>query len=67
MRKVICTCDRCGKKFSVGEAETVVFYNGEPLYTLHSAERGTVCKECYQDFLDLAKSFFDDLNKEAQE
>lgn len=62
------SCDRCGKK-SEHEANypegrhDVIFKE----ITLPKAPRtvkgGTVCEECFEAFLELVESFFDDLNK----
>ena len=68
MTKYIFICDRCGKELPNGGVRTVLFRHVKSdmnIGELCTAGRGDVCKECLQDFCDIAESFFDDLNKEA--
>lgn len=63
-------CDRCGKEWE--EYETaystglfpVAFVNEDiNLGYRGKIADGDVCKECYQDFIDIANNFFDEVNK----
>ena len=61
------TCDRCGKvQESIGkpyllESYPVSFHNG-----ILMRIQGDVCKECYEEFLEFANNFFDEVNKTAE-
>lgn len=59
------TCDRCGKAILADEIE----YNEVKfVYSVFSnAKTGQVCKDCYNDFKELADNFFDEANKEADD
>lgn len=68
MKETIYRCDRCGKTIHfVGKSFKVAFEQKDEWYDLRFRTHGDVCEECANDFTELAKSFFDDLNKEAQE
>lgn len=67
MIKKIYQCDRCGRRFSNFshyDEIKVIFAQQDAFYTEKFDKRGHVCKECSQAFIELAESFFDDLNKE---
>lgn len=68
MTKYVYICDRCGKEVQNGKFRTILFRHVKSdrnIGELCTAGRGDVCKECLQDFCDIAESFFDELNKEA--
>jgi hypothetical protein len=62
------SCDRCGKKVE-SEANypeaihDVAFREITIPKATRTVKGGTVCEECFKAFLELAESFFDDLNK----
>ena len=60
-------CDRCGKEeFPDDEMHLhpyeVVFTHGLILKRIH--REGQVCKACYDEFLELADNYFNEVNKE---
>lgn len=70
MIKKIYQCDRCGRRFpnlSDYDEIRVIFEQQDAFYTTTFDKRGHVCRECSQAFIELAESFFDDLNKGEQE
>lgn len=60
-------CDRCGKDVLGGQFFDVCFKHGKKNCFATEYERGEVCEECHKDFIELAESFFDELNKGEQE
>lgn len=62
------TCDRCGKSdfFDTLEAEgnKYSFVTFDCEYKV--VKGGHVCPKCNEDFIELAKNFFDEVNKDEQ-
>ena len=67
MRKNIYICDRCGKEVPREVLEEVVFHHHKSFCPSRISGNGEVCEECLQDFIALAESFFDELNKEVSD
>lgn len=59
------TCDRCGKTEICDEfSNTNMGYNIVQFGTeLRTVAKGEVCDDCYEDFLEIAKNFFDEVNR----
>jgi hypothetical protein len=65
------TCDRCGKEERFEDSSPKEFFNVRFSSSFTDGEqgiwqKGLVCKACYQDFIELAESFLDGLNKGEQ-
>lgn len=63
-------CDRCGKeKFpnDNGYIEDVkeVFFAEDMMINRPFKKTGQLCEECYNDFIQLAENFFDEVNRRA--
>lgn len=61
-------CDRCGKViYSLPNGEfrreihEVIFF--ERVDCGRNVKSGNVCESCYNDFVDLASNFFDEVNR----
>ena len=57
------TCDRCGKEQRYTYNKKFPTYHVSFWSKLAQEQCGEVCPNCYKDFIELAESFFDELNK----
>lgn len=61
-------CDRCGKTlYSRPNGEMRGIYEVKFLDSLRVVKMGDVCESCFNDFIDLASNFFDEVNREKSE
>ena len=66
-------CDRCGKETYLNEGDyiadlhEVVFGEFHPLRITKNSRSGDVCEDCFNDFLEIANNFFDEVNKVESE
>jgi hypothetical protein len=69
-------CDRCGKEIfpnednciNMDEMNEIAFLDSTDMRVISKKiNQGEICKECYNDFVELANNFFDDVNKTESE
>lgn len=64
-------CDRCGREQLLDEENCVETYDvsfaHEMMMTRVKSKKGQICKECYEDFWELAENFFAEENKEKND
>lgn len=63
-------CDRCGREQLPDEKDYVVVYRVAFCHEAMNRDKkksGQICKECYDEFWEIAENFFAEENKEKND